>query len=80
MVIHISETGQNVEPGQQFTIPSLSYTPTSIPADGDTLIFRDNAGEFMRPIRQNCPPEDGASWDDSRAAMGQPCGSSGRPA
>ncbi|NEA15430.1 hypothetical protein [Streptomyces halstedii] len=76
MVISISKTGQNVEPGQAFTIPSLNYTLTCIRTDGDTLILRDNASEFRRPIVQKYPAEDAChlpgtgSWDDPRSALG----------
>ncbi|MFD4475959.1 hypothetical protein ACFWPU_07570 [Streptomyces sp. NPDC058471] len=51
MTIHIGESGQTVEPGQEFTIPSLNYTLTYIRTDGDNLILRDSSGEFTRPIR-----------------------------
>ncbi|MFJ5071721.1 hypothetical protein ACIQC7_35425 [Kitasatospora sp. NPDC088556] len=59
MTIHIGETGQTVEPGQEFTIPSLNYTLTYIRTDGENLILHDSVGEFTRPIRQKYPAEDG---------------------
>ncbi|MFG3403674.1 hypothetical protein [Streptomyces sp. NPDC048142] len=70
MTIHIGETGQTVEPGQEFTIPSLNYTLTYIRTDGDNLILRDSAGEFTRPIREKYLAEYGHRLSNTGESVG----------
>ncbi|MGW0537606.1 hypothetical protein [Streptomyces sp. NPDC003032] len=70
MTIHIGESGQTVEPGQEFTIPSLNYTLTYIRTDGDNLILRDSSGEFTRPIRQKYLAEYGHRLSNTGESVG----------
>lgn len=70
MTIHIQETSQTVEPGQEFTIPSLDYTLTYVRTDRDKLIFRDRVGEFARPIRQKYLEEYGHRLSNTGESVG----------